>query len=163
LTVHVELIDGWRSRELRRSVLRPDEPKGALLPGDDLSGAVHFGALDPGRDVISTCFIYPAPCPWRPDDQPAWHLRQMATLPERRGTGAGSDVLQAVVDYLSRDGGATLWCNARVRAVPFYERNGFAGEGELFIDERHTVAHLRMWRRVDDVSRTPRAPAAQGS
>lgn len=146
--MRVEIVDPALTTELRRSVLRPHFEVGTPLPGDDLPDAIHFAALDDDGTAVSTCFIYANPCPWRPDERPAWHLRQMATRPDRRGGGAGSQVISALLDYIAVRGGGLLWCNARERAVPFYERAGLIGEGAIFTDEAHTIPHLRMWRIV---------------
>ena len=147
----VEIVDGALTRELRRSVLRPTLTIGDPLPGDELDDAVHFAILDAGQP-LSTCWVAPGPCPWRPEDRPAWHLRQMATVESRRGEGLGGQVVAAVVRYVAEHGGGVLWCNARERAVPMYERAGFQGEGAIFTDERHTIPHLRMWRQAENLA-----------
>jgi predicted GNAT family N-acyltransferase len=138
-------IDPQRTRELRRSVLRPLLGPADALPGDDRPDAIHFGAWDEDGTVLSACLVAPQPCPWRPDLAPAWVLRQMATDPERRGTGAGSAVLDAVLTDLD-DG--LLWCLAREPAIEFYRRHGFRSEGEAFLDEELQLPHLRMWRPI---------------
>jgi GNAT superfamily N-acetyltransferase len=128
--------------------------EGEAQPGDDDRGLVHFAALDDAGTVVSTCYIYPDPCPWQPTEptEPAapaaWHLRQMATADGHRGQGAGAAVLDAVIAHITGEGGGILWCNARERAVPFYRRGGFIGEGAIFTDERHQIPHLKMWRTV---------------
>ncbi len=142
------IIDAGAGRELRRAVLRPQLAPGQPLPGDDLAGAVHLGTVDDDGTVTCTCFVYPDPCPWRPGDQPAWHLRQMATLPERRGTGLGAAVVTAALAFVGQAGARLLWCNARETAVGFYARLGFRGHGEVFTDAGHPIPHLRMWREL---------------
>lgn len=146
--IRVEIVDRKLTRPLQRAVLRPNLAPDEPQPGDELVDAVHFAALA-DDEVLSTCFIYPDPCPWRPDDDPAWHLRQMATADGHRGEGLGTAVFEAVLAYVGAQGGGTLWCNAREQAVPFYAQHGMTGEGTLFTDERHTIPHLRMWRHVD--------------
>jgi predicted GNAT family N-acyltransferase len=145
--MNVEIVDGALTRELRRSVLRPNLTRDQALPGDDLADAVHFAVLE-GGSAVSACWVVPAECPWRPEDRPAWQLRQMATAESVRGRGLGSSVVTAVVGFITANGGGVLWCNARERAVPMYARSGFGGEGAIFTDERHPIPHLRMWRRV---------------
>jgi predicted GNAT family N-acyltransferase len=144
----VSIVDGALTRELRRSVLRPDVAADAQVPGDDLPTAVHFAALTDDGQALSTCFIYPDPCPWRDPHEPAWHLRQMATSPQQRTTGLGGAVLTSVIAYVITEGATVLWCNAREGAIEFYRRAGFLGVGEIFTDEVHTIPHLRMWRPV---------------
>jgi GNAT superfamily N-acetyltransferase len=126
--VRIGVVDERLTRELRRAVLRPELPPGAPLPGDELDGGVHFGAIDNDGTVLCTCFVYPDPCPWRPDVEASWHLRQMATVEGARGRGIGAAVLSAAVAYVAE--------------------HGFVGHGELFTDERHTIPHLRMYREL---------------
>ncbi len=141
-------VDPAETRELRRSVLRPNLAPGQPLPGDELAGAVHFAVrLDDG-ELASTVFVYPDPCPWQPGAT-AWHLRQLATWPHLRGHGYGGLAVEACVDHVRASGADLLWCNARERAVPFYRRHGFVGTGELFTDDRHTIPHLRMSRSLE--------------
>jgi GNAT superfamily N-acetyltransferase len=142
--MRIEVVEPARTRELRRAVLRPHLHPCDALPGDDIADAVHIAALD-GEDVVGTCFIYPAPCPWSPAGQ-AWRLRSMATAPARQGTGVGSAVLAAAVAYIAAHGGGVLWLHARESAVPFYERNGLAVHGERFVE--NDLPHRRMWRNV---------------
>jgi GNAT superfamily N-acetyltransferase len=144
--VTVGIVDGADTRELRRSVLRPDYGPDDALPGDDMDAVIHFGATTSNGEVLSACLIFPEACPWRPDDSPAWQLRSMATAPSARGHGLGGRVLAAVIDYLATNGGGILWCYAREQAVPVYERGGMTGVGDVFT--WHDVRHLSMWRPV---------------
>jgi GNAT superfamily N-acetyltransferase len=147
VTPTAEIVDAARTRELRRSVLRPNLPPDAPLPGDDLPAAVHFGVVE-GGEVLSTCFVFLEPCPWRPDLLPSWHLRQMATAPPARGRGLGGAVLDAALAHAATAGGRVLWCNVREAAIGFYRRHGLRGHGAIFTDEQHAIPHLRMWREL---------------
>ena len=147
-----ELINPRMSRELRRSVLRPHQTRSGPLPGDDIADAVHIGAFVDIFHLASTCFVYPDPCPWRPDERPAWHLRQMATHPEYRGQGAGSAVLRTVVDYIAATGGGLLWCNARVGAVGFYSAHGFQVHGDVHPRGDPPIPHRYLWRHVEQAA-----------
>jgi len=146
--MNVEVLDQSRTRDLRRTVLRPNLAPDAPLPGDGRTGGVHLGAVDDDGAVLGTCFVYPDPCPWQPECADAWHLRQMATAEGHRGRGIGGAVLEAAVDYTAGQGAVLLWCNARERAVPFYRRHGFTTHGEVFTDARHPIPHQRMWREL---------------
>jgi predicted GNAT family N-acyltransferase len=143
----VEIVDEARTRELRRSVLRPHLTPADPMPGDGLTNAVFFGAVDGDGTVTCTCFVYPDPCPWLPD-RPAWHLRSMATLPERRGEGLGRVVVRAALDHAAQQAAEILWCNARETASGFYAALGFTAHGSVFTDEQHTIPHRRMWREL---------------
>lgn len=143
--LEVRVIDQQLSRRLRRDVLRPGLPLDGPLPGDEVADAVHLAAFD-GDRLASTCLIYPDPCPDRPAANLAWHLRQMATEPDLRGTGAGRAVIEFCLSWLGERQADVLWCNARETAVGFYRRLGFVGVGDLFTDQRHPIPHLRMVR-----------------
>lgn len=77
--MRIGIVDEAQTRELRRSVLRPNLPSGTPLPGDELADVVHLAATGEDGTVLCTCFVYPDPCPWRPDRPGSWHLRQLAT------------------------------------------------------------------------------------
>ena len=149
------------ARDLRRRVLRPHLAPTDPLPGEDLADTVHFAVLEADGRPLSTCFIFADPYPGPPDADDAspgvegppagaaaWHLRQMATEPGAQGRGAGAAVVRAVLEYVGEQGGALLWCNARVSAVGFYERQGLLIDGGTFIQGDPPVPHRRMWRAV---------------
>ncbi len=147
----VRIVTETQTRELRRAVLRPHLGPDDPLPGDDMPQGVHFAALDEDGTVVCTCFVYPDPCPWLPG-RAAVHLRQMATLPTRRGEGHGRAVVEAAAHYAAGTGAQVFWCYARETAIGFYQRAGFAVHGGVFTDAQHTIAHRRMWRELPGVS-----------
>lgn len=151
----VEVVDPARTRELRRSVLRPALGPDDPLPGDDLPGAVHLGAVGADGTVLCTCFVYPDPCPWLPERTGAWHLRQMATEPAHRGQGFGAAVVRAATEHARALGAPVLWCHARETATGFYARLGFRAQGPVFTDERHTIPHRSMWLDLTEPSAPP--------
>jgi GNAT superfamily N-acetyltransferase len=63
----------------------------------------------------------------------------MAVLPELQGAGIGGELLER----LQADLGAALWCNARVKAVPFYQRHRWVPRGAPF-EVAGVGPHLRM-------------------
>jgi GNAT superfamily N-acetyltransferase len=146
--MRVGVIDPAATRELRRTVLRPHLSADDPLPGDELVAGAHIGAVDEDGAVVGTCFVFPEPCPWLPDAAGAWHLRQMATAPDRRGEGIGAAVLAAAVEHACSQGAPLVWCHARETAVSFYANHGFRSYGEVFIDSEHPIPHLRMWREL---------------
>jgi GNAT superfamily N-acetyltransferase len=150
--MRVGVVDASATRELRRSVLRPHFAPDEPLPGDELPAGTHIGATDDDGTVIGTCFVFPDPCPWRPDVEGSWHLRQMATAPDRRGAGIGAAVLDGAVEYVRSQRASLLWCHARETAVTFYARHGFQPHGEIFIDPEHPIPHLRMFRELSPVA-----------
>lgn len=149
--MRVEIVEPDRARTLRRTVLRPFDPPDATLPGDGIADAVHFAALADDGSVLSTCFVYPDewPFPALLTEQmavaPSWHLRQMATDPAHRGQGAGSAVLRAVIAYVT-DRNGSVWCHARVPAIPFYERHAFNAVGQIHPSGEPPIPHRYLYR-----------------
>src|SRR4051812_9833150 len=70
----------------------------------------------------------------------------MATLPEARGQGAGTRLLDALVRHAEAEGATLVWCNARTRAISLYDRAGFEVVSDVF-EPPHIGPHVRMERR----------------
>lgn len=133
---------------LRGRVLRPGAPPGRVrLSADDHPDTAAFAARDDDGEVVGTAIVYPEPCPWLPRRTGAWRLRGMATDDRRRGMGIGGRVLRAVLDHVAAEGGALVWCNARVPARRFYEGAGFVAHGDEWVDPE-IGPHVAMWREV---------------
>jgi GNAT superfamily N-acetyltransferase len=109
--------------DLRAQVLRPGKPRTtAIFAEDHEPSTMHFVALDPtGRVIGCTTLIA----------QMGWQLRGMAVDPTWRGYGVGAAILERVHALVRRENVA-LWCNARLAAVGFYERCGWAIDGDGF-------------------------------
>lgn len=60
-----------------------------------------------------------------------YQLRGMATAESYKGKGAGSKLINYVSSVLKGQNIDVLWCNARLNAVKFYQKNGF----EIISDE----------------------------
>lgn len=142
---------------LRTAVLRPSwRDRLATYPEDDQPVALHLAARDDAKSVVAVGTIYPEAPPtalrgvipeaaWVPGA--AWRLRGMASAPEVRGGGYGAAVLAGCFREIADAGGTHLWCNARVGAVPFYERMGLTAVGEVF-DIPEIGPHYVMWAEV---------------
>lgn len=143
----IKRIPVAETRELRHAILRPTRPFAeSVYPGDDNPHAGAFGAYDEDGRLGGVVSVQPSPCPWLPDVATAWRLRGMAVLPEWRKDGVGSRLFDAALDHVAADGGTLIWCHARVAAQPFYQRHGFATEGEVF--DYVDVPHVSMSRSV---------------
>jgi len=127
---------------IRQQVLRPGlPPETAVFPDDDLDTTFHLGIYEEGS-LVGIASLYPEG-PDGEGDARAWRVRGMAVLPEHHGRGFGSKLLQACIAWASAHGGELLWCNARVKARPFYELRGLRIEGEAF-DIPGIGPHYRM-------------------
>jgi len=120
-----------RTIDLRWRVLRANQPRDACAyPGDDAPETFHLAALV-DDEVVSVASFYAEPHPEVVGLAP-YRLRGMATAPELRGRGLGTELVRRGLMALTSRGADVLWCNARIGAVPFYERLGFARQGEVF-------------------------------
>ena len=116
---------------MRHPVLRTGRPREtAILECDGLPDTAHFGAFD-GDRLVAVATVHPDPCPGR-GDLPAWRLRGMATLEPYRGGGAGSALIHRCLSHAREASARLFWCNGRLGAAGFYERMGFAAQGERF-------------------------------
>jgi ribosomal protein S18 acetylase RimI-like enzyme len=137
--IRVESVPAEQTRPLRQAVLRPHESLEELASHEQ-PGAHAVGAFD-GERLVGVGFV-------GPDGEPGeWRVRGMATLPETRGRGVGTAVLDALVAHAAAQGATRIWCNARVPALSLYARAGFeAQSGEFEIPQ--IGPHVVMARRV---------------
>ena len=123
------------TRGLRREVLRPHR-RLEELAGHEPAGAAAFGAFD-GEELVAVGLV-------GPDGDPGdWRVRGMATAPRARGQGAGSAVLQTLVQHAIAHGASRVWCNGRTAARALYERAGFVVASDEF-EPPQTGPHYRM-------------------
>lgn len=128
---------------LRNRVLRPGMPvESCHYPAD--GQAVHFGVFD-GDSLVSVITAHPDQSPLF-SELGQWRIRGMATDLGRQGQGLGGLALRAMLAWGRRSEVPLFWCNARVGAIPFYERHGFQVVGEEF-DIPGIGPHKVMWAK----------------
>jgi GNAT superfamily N-acetyltransferase len=152
----VKSISAATARTIRSDVLRPGmSPDALVYPGDDHPQGLHAGSFA-GDDLVGIATVYPEAPPEAlrgeiPLDAYApgasYRLRGMATLPEVRGAGHGRALLEQCFEHLRNQGARYLWCNARLMAVPFYQRLRLISVGPEFEIEG-IGPHYVMWREV---------------
>jgi ribosomal protein S18 acetylase RimI-like enzyme len=122
--VVVREISVAETRPLRHAVLRRHETVESLAAHEP-SDAFAVGVFDGGA-LIAVGFV-------APDGEPgAWRVRGMATATPGRGKGAGTAVLDALLEHAIAGGASRVWCNARTPARSLYERAGFRAVSEEF-------------------------------
>jgi predicted GNAT family N-acyltransferase len=131
VTVTVDEVAAEVTYGLRRAVLRPGGGE-VTWAGDEDPATFHLAARTPDGRVVGVVRFSPAPCPWRDDAAAPWQLRGMATDAAVRGTGAGRALLAEGLARAAARGGDLVWCDARVGAAGFYERQGFTVVTEPF-------------------------------
>jgi GNAT superfamily N-acetyltransferase len=134
---------------LRREVLRPHQPIEEMFRLDSPDpAAVVMAARGADGTVVATGTVMPEDPPaslaGTLPPGPYWRLRGMATSADARGAGVGGAVLERLMDHVAGRGAGVVWCAARVRAVPFYERAGFRTAGAQWVDP-DIGPHVHMW------------------
>ncbi len=76
---------------------------------------------------------------------PDGHIGRMAVLQEWRGHGVGTALLLALMEAGRKRGFRKLILASQVRAMPFYEKQGFIAEGGVFDDAGIPHRHM-VWR-----------------
>lgn len=119
-------------------MLRPGRPvASAQFEGDDAQQTRHFAAFLGNQNVACLTMMDSI---WR--CEPAFQLRGMAVAHDVQGQGLGSQLLNFALKQVEQ---RAIWCNARVRATPFYERFGFTIVSDMF-DVADVGPHYKMLR-----------------
>ncbi|MGZ3795338.1 MAG: GNAT family N-acetyltransferase [Pseudobdellovibrionaceae bacterium] len=128
---HISKIPMEYTLPLRQKVLKPFLHKDDCgNPGDESPTTFHLGLFHERKLVTISTFLsephkdFNAGNPYR--------LRGMATDPTYQGQGFGQTLLQYGMTFLRQRYCDLIWCNARQRAFPFYEKMGFQSHGPLF-------------------------------
>ena len=130
-----------RARVLRRG--RP--PEESRFPGDEAEGTAHLGAFAAGRCVGVVTLLREPQGTGAPREM---RLRGMAVEPEMQGRGVGAALLRRAHE-MAAGAGLEIWCNARMSAVGFYEKQGWTREGEPFDIPAIGPHTVMRWRSED--------------
>ncbi len=86
---------------------------------------------------------------WRPDPEHdgAAKLERFAVLPDARGSGLGTRIVQAAIKDAERAGFAVQTIHAQSHLERFYERLGFVRTGAAFVEAG--IPHVPMTRTGD--------------
>jgi len=126
----IKLISQEAVLPLRSLVLREGKPlKDCVLPSDSIENAFHLGYFS-NHEIVSIASFLPSS--HFENMGTGYQLRGMATHPDFGGKGYGSALIQFASEYLRTINTDYIWCNARVAAVPFYEKIGFEIQSEEF-------------------------------
>jgi predicted GNAT family N-acyltransferase len=125
--------------EIRHEVLRA--PLGLKLTAEELDGEhgqLHFGMLD--NDVLIATLTA------RPCSTTEIQLRQMAVHTGHQRVGVGTKLLLETEARLRERDFTSVFLNARMACLPFYEKNGYEKVGEPF--EQIALPHQKMVKQL---------------
>jgi predicted GNAT family N-acyltransferase len=134
--------------DLRHRMLRAGMPKeAAQFPGDDAPSTWHVGVFASAENnappLSCASFMLNSY-----KEEPAWQLRGMATDNAHQSKGLGGKLLACAESEIVKESNVRLfWCNARVPAVPFYERHGWKIDSDEF-DIPTAGPHRKMIKRT---------------
>ncbi len=126
----VKKISASETLPLRSAVLRNGlAPDQCVFPTDQGEDSFHLGAFAEEELVsIASLFLNDLD-----DENPlGYQLRGMATKESFAGKGFGSSIVAFAINLLKLANVNYIWCNARVVAVPFYQKLGFKIVSDVF-------------------------------
>ncbi|MEE4256252.1 MAG: GNAT family N-acetyltransferase [Bacteroidales bacterium] len=100
--------------------------------------AIHYLLLIEGKAV--------ATARWRETSR-GIKLERFATLIEFRNKGLGNIMLENVLEDIIPLG-KEIYLHSQLKAIPFYERQGFIIEGEMFVEAE--IEHLTMSLKINE-------------
>lgn len=143
--MEVRIIAPEATRELRWLVLWPHlaSLEECVTDADFSDHTFHLGTYLGGKLVAVGTFFPQAPT--RAQLPGAFRLRAMATHPDVRGKGTGAALVRYGFEEAIRRGASALWCDARLKAVPFYAALGMQALDEIYEVPR-IGPHQFMWK-----------------
>lgn len=96
---------------------------------DDVDNFSKHLVMYEKEQPVSTCRIY------FNNNKNSYILGRVAVLKEWRGKDIGAKMLNAAEDNINRNGGKTVMLSGQIRVVPFYEKQGYKKQGEIYLDE----------------------------
>jgi predicted GNAT family N-acyltransferase len=128
--VSIDVIIGLRHRLLRAGL--PAEA--AQFPGDNEASTWHVGLFYSQTSANDAPLVSCASFMLNSyKGEAAWQLRGMCSDIPHQSRGFGGRLLTCAEEAIVADSKVQLfWCNARVPAVPFYEKHGWKVDSEEF-------------------------------
>lgn len=123
-------------QRLRRVVFIDEQ---GVSEADEVDGldpeAIHLLAFDGNRPVGTARILLKGP---------VGKIGRVCVLPEARGTGLGAALIRAALEVLrAQPGVSEAYLGSQSHATGFYEKLGFAVEGEEFQDAGIPHRHMR--------------------
>ena len=136
MPITIKEIPALETYSVRHPVLRAGRPiEDCAMEGDGLESTFHLAAMEEDRTLGVATFLinYDKEIGSKLGDSLSYYqLRGMAVLPQDQGVGIGKKLLLSGIKVLEERNIQVLWFNARIKAVPFYEKIGFQIIGSAF-------------------------------
>ena len=142
--IEVKKIKPEETYQIRLEVLRKNINLPYKFDGDLDENTFHLGVFIDGVLIAVSSFMESKHSNLKGGQ---YQLRGMATLNEFQGYGGGKLMMQKAFSLLSKLNIDYLWCNARVVAVKFYEKQGMEIMGDDF-DIPLVGKHFVMFKKI---------------
>ena len=139
--IEVDALLPIRNEVLREGRLTDEECR---FPTDKLDSSFHLGFYDGDKLACVASFHQQN---YEGFGGVGYQLRGMATIESARGKGLGNQLLNFAIVYLRGQKANYMWCNARKKAVNFYQNTGFeiiSAEFEIPIIGPHYVMYVKI-------------------
>ncbi len=143
--IEIKKITAEETYPIRLEVLRQNIPLPYEFNGDFDENTFHLGAFKDGKLVAVSSYMKERNANFKGTQ---YQLRGMATLIEYQGLGLGKLMLQEAFSILKELKTNCLWCNARIKAVNFYEKLGLQTYGEKF-EIKYVGDHYVMFKYLE--------------
>ena len=128
---HIQLVKAEDIRHLRHKMLRQGKEFSTTnYKRDDMEDTFHLGVFAE-NEIVSCATFYPENTD-KLHAKNAYRLRGMATDINYSRNGYGRKIMKKAFTILKSKNCDVLWCNARLKAVPFYKSIGMKEIGKLF-------------------------------
>jgi len=132
----IEQIAPVVTHRLRKKILYPNLSSAPIILDEDEKG-IHFGLYDDNKLIaITSLFLEGSHA----------QFRKFATDTDFQHQGYGSQLLRYIIDFARQEGVHTLWCNARITAIPFYQKHHFSMVGSPF--KRGSIEYIKMEKEI---------------
>lgn len=134
-SLYIEQVIATRTWRLRQQVLYPEGSLKDVMIDADFEGT-HFAASMEG-ELVGVISVFKM-------EKGRYQFRKFAVLPQLQGYGIGTALLKSVFDFCKLWNGSSVFCDARIEAVSFYEKLGMHIKGEHFFKKELEYVRMEM-------------------
>jgi len=143
--IEIRSIQAEQTYPIRKEELRKNVSLSHVMAGDEEPDTLHLGIFLSG-ELVGIVSLMRGTIPFF-KDSPQYQIRGMATSGTHQGKGFGKRLLKEAENRLKAKGVEVIWCNARVVALDFYLKMGYAIHGTVF-ELPEIGPHYKMYKRL---------------
>lgn len=111
---------------------------------DHAADTIHILAFNEAGQAVGTARFRPY------TTEGVCKVERVAVLATERGTGLGKKIMEEIHLLAAKSGYHTAKLNAQIHAKAFYERLGYIGEGDIFLEAE--IEHITMHKQLEGES-----------